>query len=208
MARARAFLDAVNQIGTAGADIRTEHVGAVAFVMHAAGYLGGVVRQFGDVAEQIGCRAADRRQKDLQIGPCHQFRKHACGLLEQLPAQIVLGGGEALRQAGQIPDRVDRNLDHGDAAILVHDLAILLEPSGFDRGLQFGQIETGACDGDTRTDVDALSDLAREVFRGEMSPWIERDDPLRLGPLRKRPDRLSRVGIGEIRTSDRVERAG
>jgi hypothetical protein len=90
----------------------------------------------------------------------------------------------------------------------MHDLAILLEPSGFDRCLQFGQIKAGACDGNTRTDVDAFGDLAREVFRGEMSPWIERDDPLRLGPLRKRPDRFSRVGIGEIWTSDRFERAG
>ena len=173
LACARAFLDAVNQIGTAGADIRTKHVGAVAFVMHAAGYPGGMIRQFADVAEQIGRRAADRRQKDLQIRPGHQFRKHAGGLLEQLPAQIVLGGFEARRQAGQVPDRVDRNLDHGDASIRMHDLAILLEPSGFDRGLQLGQIEAGARDGNTRADVDALGDLAREVFRGEMSPWIE-----------------------------------
>src|ERR1700726_5174572 len=39
-----AFLDTVEQVGTAGADIRTKYVGAVAFVMHAAGYLGAVVR--------------------------------------------------------------------------------------------------------------------------------------------------------------------
>jgi hypothetical protein len=176
--------------------------------MHAAGDLGAVVRQFGDVAEQIGRGAADRRQKHLQIGPRHQFRKHAGGLLEQLPAQIVLGGCEALGQARQIPHRVDRDLDHGDAAVLVHELAVMLEPSGFDRGLQFGQIETGAGDGDARTDVDALGDLAREIFRGEMSPRIERDDPLRIGPLRKRPDRFGGVGVGEVRTPDRVERAG
>ena len=167
-----------------------------------------MVRQLGHIAEQIGRGAADRRQKHLQIRPCHQFRKHARGLFEQLSAQIVLGGHEVLRQARQIPDRVDRDLDHGDASVLVHDLAVLLEPPGFDRRLQFGQIKTGARDGNTRTDVDAFGDLAREVFRGEMSPWIERDDPLRLGPLWKRPDRFSRVGIGEIRTSDRVERAG
>ena len=167
-----------------------------------------MVRQFGNVAEQIGRRAADRRQKDMQIGPCHQFGKHAGGLLEQLPAQVFLRCCEALRQSGQIPDRVDRNLDHGDAAVLVHDVAILLEPSGLDRGLQFGQIEAGARDGNARTDVDTLGDLAREIFRSEMSPWIERDDPLRLCPLRKRPDGFSRMGIGEVRTPDRVEGAG
>ena len=149
-----------------------------------------MVRQFGNVAEQIGRGAADRRQKNLQIGPCHQFRKHAGGLFEQLPAQIVLGGREALRQARQIPYRVDRDLDHGDAAVLVHDLAVMLEPAGFDRRLQFGQIETRARDGDARTDVDAFGDLGCKIFRDEMSPRIERDDPLRIGPLRKRPDRF------------------
>src|ERR1700721_1549437 len=33
---ARAFLNAVKQVWAAGADVRTEYVGAVAFVMHAA----------------------------------------------------------------------------------------------------------------------------------------------------------------------------
>jgi len=56
------------QIRTAGADIRTEHVGAVAFVMHAAGDAGAVVRQLGDIAEQIGRGAADRRQEHMKSG--------------------------------------------------------------------------------------------------------------------------------------------
>src|SRR6478735_3299868 len=56
---AYAFLDAVQQVWATGADVRAEHVGAIAFVMHAAGDAGAVVRQFGDVAEQIGRRAAD-----------------------------------------------------------------------------------------------------------------------------------------------------
>ena len=167
-----------------------------------------VIRQLADVAEQIDGGAADRRQEHLQVGPRHQFRKHAGGLLEQLPAQIGLGGAEARGDAGQIPDRIDRDLDHGDAAVLVHDLAVVLEPSGCDRGLQFGQVEPRAGDRDARTDVDAFGDLAREVFGDEMAPWIERDDALRLGPLRKRPDRGGRMGVGEVGTADRIERAG
>ena len=87
----------------------------------------------------------------------------------------------------------------------MHDLAVLLEPSGFDRRLQFGQINASARDGNTRTDVDAIGDLGCEVFRGEMSPRIERNDPLRIGPLRKRADRFGRMGVGEIRTPDRIE---
>ena len=203
-----AFLDAVDQIGTAGADVRAEHIRAIALVMHAAGYLGGVVRQFADVAEQIGRRAADRREKNLQIRPRHQFRKHARGLFEQLPAQIVFGGRKALGQARQIPYRVDRDFDHRDASVLVYELAVMLEPAGFDCRLQFGQIETGAGNGNARTDVDAFGDFLGEVFSGEMSPRIERDDLLRVGPLRKRPDRFGGMGIGEIRTPDRIERAG
>ena len=73
---------------------------------------------------------------------------------------------------------------------LCTNVAVMLEPSGFDRRLQLGQIETGAGDGDARADIDAFGDLGREVFRGEMPPRIERDDPLRIGPLRKRPDGL------------------
>ncbi len=44
LAGARAFLDTVNQIGAAGADIGAEHVGAVALVVNAAGDLGRVIR--------------------------------------------------------------------------------------------------------------------------------------------------------------------
>jgi len=40
-----------------------------------------------------------------------------------------------------------------------------------------------------------------------MSPRIERDDPLRIGPLLKRPDRCGGMGVGEIRTADWIERA-
>ena len=178
---ARAFLDAVEQIGTAGADVRAEHVGAVAFVMHAAGDLGAMVRQLGHVAEQIGRGAADRRQEHLQVGPRHQFRKHAGGLLEQLPAQIVFGGGEALRHARQIPHRIDRDLDHGDAAVLVNDLAVVLEPPGLDRRLQFGQIETRARDGDARADVDAFGDFCSRNFR---RPDVPTDRARRSAPDR------------------------
>ena len=65
----------------------------------------------------------------------------------------------------------------------MHDLAVMLQPSGFDRRLQFGQIKTSAGNGDARTDIDAFGDLGREVFRDEMSPRIERDDPLRIGSI-------------------------
>ncbi len=163
----------MQQIRAAGADIRTEHIGAVAFVMHAAGDEGAMVRQFGDIAEQIDRGAADRRQEHMKVGPRHQFGKHAGGLLEQLPAQVVFGGGEARGKSRQIPHRVDRDLDDGDASARLNDFAVMLQPAGCERGLQFRQIEARAGDGDARADIDALGDLLGEFFRGEY--WSGQD---------------------------------
>ena len=85
--RARALLDAVHEIGPAGADVGAEHVRAVALVVHAAGDAGGRVGKLGDVAEQIDRRAADGRQEHIEVGPRHQLGEHAGRLLEQRAAQ-------------------------------------------------------------------------------------------------------------------------
>ncbi len=95
----------------------------------------------------------------MKVGPRHQFGKHAGGLLEQLPAQVVFGGGEARRKSRQIPHRVDRDLDDRNTSALVNDFAVALEPARRDRGLQFRQIEARARDGDGRADVCAFGDL-------------------------------------------------
>ena len=47
-----------------------------------------------------------------------------------------------------------------------------------------------------------------EILRDQMAPRIERDDALRIAPLRKRPDGRGGMGVGEIRAPDRIERAG
>ena len=62
----------------------------------------------------------------------------------------------------------------GKLSAFVHDLAILLQPSGFDRSLQFGQVEAGARDGDARADVDALGE-------GEGRPGVAEAVELQLG---------------------------
>src|SRR5580704_12356920 len=170
LAGARAFLDAVDQIGTAGADVRAEHIGAVALVVDPAGDFCARIVELGDVTEQINRRAADRRQKYLQIGPRHQLRKHAGGLLEQRAAQIPLGRAEAMRDAGQVPHRIDGDFDHRNAAVLVDDIAVIDEASRGKRALHFRQIEAGAGDGDGRTDVDAFGDFDLEIFRRHRHP--------------------------------------
>jgi hypothetical protein len=119
-------------------------------------------------------------------------------------AQIVLGGREALRHPGQIPDRIDRDLDHGDAAVLVHDIAVAFSRPAAIADLQFGQIEPRAGDGDARADIDAFGDFRLEVLGHQMAPRIERDDALRIAPLRKRSDGCGGMGVGEIGTPDRI----
>ena len=71
------------------------------------------------------------------IRPRHQFGKHAGGLLEQRAAQHGFGAAEALGDAGQIPDRIDGDLGHRDAAVGVHEVAVGLEPAGGDGALHF-----------------------------------------------------------------------
>ena len=124
-----AFLDAVDEVGPAGADVGAEHVGAVAFVVHAAGERALRIGERGGVAEDIERDAADRRQEHLQVGARDEFREHAAGLLEQGAAQLALADAEALGDAGQVPDRIDGDLGDRDVARLVHDDAVRLEPA-------------------------------------------------------------------------------
>ena len=86
---------------------------------------------------------------------------------------------EALGNAGQIPDRIDRDLHHRDAAIGVHDLAVGAQPLGRERLADLRQIEPRARHRDARADVDALGDLLAEILRDQMAPGIERDDASR-----------------------------
>ena len=62
----RRLLDAVGEIGPAGADVGAEHVRAVAFVMDAAGERLALVAEDGRIAEDVERHAADRRQEDAK----------------------------------------------------------------------------------------------------------------------------------------------
>ena len=134
-----ALLDAVRQVRPAGADVGAEHVGAVALVVHAAGELARRIGERGEIAEDVDGLAADRRQEHLEVGPGDQLREHAAGLLEQRAAQVALGDAEALGDAGQVPDRLDRGLGAATSPV-----AVSTRPSGSsspeaDRVLDLGQ---------------------------------------------------------------------
>ena len=91
-----AFLDAVHEIGTAGADVGAEHVGAVALVVDAAGDAGLRIAQARHVADHVDRDVADGRQEHAHVGPGDELGEHAAGLLEQGAAQFALRAAEAL----------------------------------------------------------------------------------------------------------------
>src|SRR6185295_17143109 len=159
-----AFFDAVDEVRSAGADIRAEHVGAVAFVMHAAGNVRPGTAEILHITHQINRGAANGRQKDLQVEPGHQLGIHACGLLKQRPAQAHLVRSETLCNPGQIPDRVDGDFDYRDVAVLVHDVPVAAQSAGGKRSPDLVQIEPGPGDCDCRPHVQSFADLLAEAF--------------------------------------------
>ena len=181
---ARAFLDAVDEIGPAGADVGAEHVRAVAFVVHAAGDPGARIGELRDVAEQIDGDAADRRQEHAAgraaspaRGTCR--RSARTGVRRSAVSVVPKRCGDA----GQIPDRIDRDLDHRQAAVGVHGIAVGLEPPGGQRVAHLDQVEPRPGDGDGRADVEAFGDLRLERVGDQMAPGIERDDLLGLASI-------------------------
>ena len=61
-----------------------------------------------------------------------------------------------MRDARQVPDWIDGDLDHGEAAILVHDMAVGGESLGIKGCLNLRQIEARAGDRNGRADINAL----------------------------------------------------
>src|SRR5262249_7722179 len=113
-----ADLDAVHEVRAARADIRAEHVRAVAFVVHAAGDYDPRLGDLFDGAEEIYRHAADPRQKDLDVRPCDELGEHTAGFFEQGAPQVGFGDSETAREPGQMPYRIDRRLRHADLAVV------------------------------------------------------------------------------------------
>ena len=132
--RARAFLDAVHEIGPAGADVGAEHVRAVALVVHAAGD-----RRARD-RRAWRRRRTDRRwcRRSGGRNTCRSGRVTSSGNMpavcsNRVRRKLVSVGAEALGDAGQVPDRIDGDLDDRQAAVRLHDRAVIGEPPGRER---------------------------------------------------------------------------
>ncbi len=102
-----------------------------------------------------------------------------------------------------------RGLDDDDVAARL--AAPCRRPAAGPRAIasaQLGQADVRLGDGDGRLDVVALLEVGAEGVADDRAERIERDDLLRIGPRGKRPDRVRRRGVGQIRLAQRIERAG
>src|SRR5436190_10949601 len=169
-------LDAVREIRPAGADVRPEHVGAVALVVHAAGERRQTVAELRRIAEAVNRGAADRRQKYLEIGVRDQLRIHAAGLLVQAATQVGLVEREALGDAGQVPNRVDRRFHHAYATVARDDVAVGANAARRDGGADLRHVDVRAGDSDGRPHVVTALKVLAEYLTHQVTPRIERHD--------------------------------
>ncbi len=123
--------------------------------------------------------------------------------------RLGLAGAEAFGDAGQIPDRIDRDLHHRDTAVRVHDLAV--GASG-----AWPASAARISGRSSRARVTAMlgrmsTPSAISLPKFSATRWPQGSSAtmrLRVAPLRERPDGRGRKGVGEIGTADRIERAG
>ena len=194
-----ALLDRMREIGPAGADVRAEHIRAVALVVHACGQLHGGITQVAAIAEDVDGLPADRRQEHLQVRARDEFGIHATGLFEQHAAQIGFAATESVRNPGQMPNRLDRRLGDQRRAAGQQDLAVGDQASFLDGVHDLGHDHMRFGDGDGRADVVAGGQIRGEHVGHHRAPWVEADDLAGLTPLRERADDVGGRRVGEVR---------
>ena len=161
-----------------------------------------------DITKYIHRYPAYRREKNVQVRPRDQFRKHAAGLFEQGAPQCMFIGIESFCYTRQVPDRLDCNLGNIHLPCFKQHLAIgpQVQSTATVGQLRNRQTSTGHCYGGT--DVDAVRDVIRERTPDEMAPRIDGYDFLRVRPLRVGAQCYRRGGVCQIRFMQRVQAAG
>mmetsp|Transcript_51127 Transcript_51127/g.122994 ORF Transcript_51127/g.122994 Transcript_51127/m.122994 type:complete len:429 (-) Transcript_51127:1632-2918(-) len=183
-----ALLDGVRQVRPASADVGAEHVAAIALIVHAAGELHGLVGDLLGVAPDVYCHATNERQEQLEVPPRQQLRIHGVGLLEDRLPQFVLRDAEALREARQVPHRLDGGLGHEALAVLGEHGGVGAQAAGLERLPALGQLDVRLRHGDRRADVVALLQPRREALGDNVPEGVDGHDLLRPVPGGEGPD--------------------
>ena len=178
-AGAHAFLDAVDEIGPAGANVGAEHIGAVAFVVHAAGDLAS-----GDPAawrrrrrDRRWCRRsaagrpADRAGSPVP-GTCRRSARTGRGAdsFSLVPNRSAMPGRY---HTGSMATLITETLPFG-----LHDVAIV-EPPGRDAAWTSGRSRRALVTAMLGRMSMPSAISAAEGLGDQMAPRIERDDALR-----------------------------
>ena len=164
-------------------------------------------REPADVAEHVDGLAADRRQEDLEIGRVTSSGNMPPVCSNRWRRRLV----SPMPQRSATPGRYQT----GSSATLVQLTSPCSRddaPSGCSRSkphrmLELRHGEARMRDRDRRPDVPAVRELAGERLAHDVAVGIERDDLLRIGPLRIGPDRHRRRGVGQVGPMQRIEAA-
>ena len=171
LSRLDGLLNRMREVGTARADVRSEDIRAIAFVVNAARQLNIFVWNGIRVAPDIDGHSTDGGKEDLDVRAGDELGIHAIGHAEDTLTQVRLGAAKAPGNLGQVPDGLNRGLVAHALARGHQNLAIGLQAAGADGLPAFRKVNVGLGHGNGRADVESLVQvgtvrLGRQVTEG------------------------------------------
>mmetsp|Transcript_24876 Transcript_24876/g.42829 ORF Transcript_24876/g.42829 Transcript_24876/m.42829 type:complete len:459 (-) Transcript_24876:97-1473(-) len=185
---ADALLNGVGQVRSAGADIGTEHVGAVALVVDSHGEGNALIGDGVGVTPDVNGEATDGGKEQLDVRAGQQLGVHHVGLLEQGLAQGLLGALESLSNTGKVPHGLDGSLGDHRLSVGLEDLAIGDESAQTDSFLHLREIDVGLGDGNGGANIVTLLEVWLENGGHHVAPRIDGHKLLRILPTGERTE--------------------
>jgi hypothetical protein len=105
-----ALFDGMSQVRPTGADVTSEDVTAVAFVMNTTSELDIFIGDGIRIAPNVYCQTPDGWKKNLDIGTSNQLWIHAIGHAKDRLTQICLSRAKATSDFGHVPNRLNGSL--------------------------------------------------------------------------------------------------
>mmetsp|Transcript_15028 Transcript_15028/g.35429 ORF Transcript_15028/g.35429 Transcript_15028/m.35429 type:complete len:298 (-) Transcript_15028:633-1526(-) len=170
-----ALLDAVDEVGSARADVGAKDIRAVALVVHSdSARLRGVAAVLGG-PEDVDSLSADGREEDVDVGARDELREHSSCLLEHGAPKRGLRDPKPLCHAWKVPHVLDGSLGSGHGSVGHQQLVVCLESPLLHSIDQLQHLDVRLRHGDGRADVDVIAQVMREVLGDEMPPRVHAD---------------------------------